>query len=119
MASTHKTAGRLLKASPDLSCHFKFPMAESILDFHEEAKSKTHREYRRAYKACENCRKRKSRCVISAEEYASGFSCARCRREMKQCTFGTSESDLREIGIFHCSMNYTEVTDKFPRVSPG
>ncbi|KAF2092820.1 hypothetical protein NA57DRAFT_8111, partial [Rhizodiscina lignyota] len=45
------------------------------------------RDFQRAYKACLSCRKRKSRCEISAEDYAAGKPCARCRRELKTCVF--------------------------------
>lgn len=44
-------------------------------------------EFQRAYRACLTCRKRKSRCELSAEDYAANKPCARCRRELKQCVF--------------------------------
>lgn len=44
-------------------------------------------EFQRAYKACETCKKRKSRCILSAEDYAANKPCARCRRELKECVF--------------------------------
>jgi Fungal Zn(2)-Cys(6) binuclear cluster domain len=45
------------------------------------------REFQRAYKACVPCRKRKSRCELSAEDYSAGRPCTRCRRELKECVF--------------------------------
>lgn len=45
------------------------------------------REFQRAYKACISCRKRKTRCDVSAEDYADGKPCTRCRRELKECVF--------------------------------
>lgn len=47
----------------------------------------TQSRFHRAYKACNKCRLRKTRCNITAEEYSAGLPCARCRREMKECTF--------------------------------
>ncbi|CAI9625704.1 unnamed protein product [Alternaria burnsii] len=44
-------------------------------------------QYHRAYKACISCRNKKAKCRITAEEYAAGLPCAKCRREMRPCTY--------------------------------
>ncbi|KAF2193127.1 hypothetical protein K469DRAFT_619721 [Zopfia rhizophila CBS 207.26] len=54
------------------------------------------REFQRAYKACIACRKRKSRCELSAEDYSAGRPCARCRRELKDCIFTAARRAPRE-----------------------
>ena len=45
------------------------------------------REFRRVYKACLTCQKRKSKCELDENAYATGRPCLRCRREMKECVF--------------------------------
>lgn len=40
------------------------------------------RTYRRAYKACESCRSKKSKCVIPED---GSPPCTRCRRELRKC----------------------------------
>ncbi|KAG9249747.1 C6 transcription factor [Emericellopsis atlantica] len=49
-------------------------------------------KFNRAYKACKRCRARKTRCDITAEQYAAGQQCARCRRQMVKCVFPTQRN---------------------------
>lgn len=48
-----------------------------------------HREFQRTYKACEACRKRKSRCDLGGDDQTlfafSGPPCAYCRRTRREC----------------------------------
>jgi hypothetical protein len=49
------------------------------------------RDYKRAYKACESCRKTKARCeVVSDTE-----PCSRCQRERKTCVFPIERSSKK------------------------
>lgn len=49
--------------------------------------------YKRAYKACESCRKGKSRCEV--DPTLPDTSCIRCRRERRQCVFPAQRSTKR------------------------
>lgn len=48
------------------------------------------RGFRRSYKACNLCRRKKIRCVVDP---GGGGSCLRCRREGKPCVFPSERSD--------------------------
>lgn len=46
------------------------------------------REYKRTYKACDSCKRKKSRCILDdAGDSVAGGPCRRCRRELRDCTF--------------------------------
>lgn len=46
---------------------------------------------KRAYKACESCRKNKAKCVMSSQ----GEDCVKCRREGRECVFPLHRSSKR------------------------
>lgn len=46
------------------------------------------RDFRRVYKACELCRRKKIRCVVEGP----GTSCLRCLRELTECVFSPERS---------------------------
>jgi hypothetical protein len=39
------------------------------------------------FSACISCRNKKSKCIITAEDYTAGLACSKCRREMRPCIF--------------------------------
>lgn len=47
--------------------------------------------FKRAYKACEVCRKNKAKCEIES----AATSCLRCQREQKDCVFPAQRSTKR------------------------
>jgi hypothetical protein len=58
------------------------------------SKKRTHPEdFKRAYKACINCRQRKAKCIL---DYTSDGQlkppCQRCKREMRECVFRSERS---------------------------
>ncbi|KAH7144519.1 hypothetical protein B0J13DRAFT_555417 [Dactylonectria estremocensis] len=46
------------------------------------------RDFRRVYKACELCRRKKIKCVVDGP----GTSCLRCQRELSECIFSPERS---------------------------
>ena len=48
-----------------------------------------------SWSACISCRKKKAKCRITAEEYAAGLPCAKCRREMCPCTYTVTRHGSR------------------------
>lgn len=54
-------------------------------------RQKAQNVFRRSYKACLNCRKRKIKCDLGDLSNPSKPPCARCRREGKQCVFVESK----------------------------
>ena len=46
--------------------------------------------------ACISCRNKKAKCRITAEEYAAGLPCAKCRREMRPCTYTVARHRPRQ-----------------------
>lgn len=60
----------------------------------QNPKKRTHPDdFKRAYKACINCRQRKAKCILDA---APGGElkppCQRCKREMRECIFRSERS---------------------------
>jgi hypothetical protein len=50
--------------------------------------SNTSRFFKRAYQACNNCRRRKIKCIIECDKEGHlQPTCVRCKRELRQCTF--------------------------------
>ncbi|KAF2119028.1 hypothetical protein BDV96DRAFT_369743 [Lophiotrema nucula] len=51
-------------------------------------------DFKRAYKACINCRQRKAKCILSAGPDGGELKppCQRCRREMRECVFRSERS---------------------------
>ncbi|CUS23426.1 LAQU0S10e00122g1_1 [Lachancea quebecensis] len=47
----------------------------------------TSQKYRRGYKACLNCRTRKTRCDLGSPDNPHDPPCVRCKRERKECVF--------------------------------
>lgn len=47
-------------------------------------------QFKRAYRACINCRQRKIRCDLGSIDNPSSPPCVRCRRENKECVLATS-----------------------------
>jgi hypothetical protein len=55
------------------------------------SKKRTHPDdFKRAYKACINCRQRKAKCILDPEELKP--PCQRCKREMRECVFRSERS---------------------------
>ncbi|KIV86996.1 hypothetical protein PV11_02569 [Exophiala sideris] len=52
----------------------------------------SHPQHQRVYKACVSCRQRKVRCDLGSVDRPHEPPCARCRREQKECYFGTKGS---------------------------
>ncbi|KAL0931571.1 uncharacterized protein CTRU02_214306 [Colletotrichum truncatum] len=46
------------------------------------------REFRRSYKACKLCRRKKIRCIVDGP----GKACLRCKRELRECVFPVERS---------------------------
>lgn len=44
------------------------------------------RDYLRIFKACDTCRSKKTRCIVSTP-HIPGSSCQKCQREWKECSF--------------------------------
>src|SRR5687767_13808093 len=60
------------------------------------------RDYQRIYKACEWCRKKKTRCFIEERHRDTiGAPCIKCKRESRQCSFsaGSAGSEPRRQSI--------------------
>ncbi|KAJ4211709.1 hypothetical protein NW759_012311 [Fusarium solani] len=55
------------------------------------------RDYTRIFKACDTCRKKKTRCILDAPN-APTTACRRCKRERRQCSF-TQESASPDAAI--------------------
>ncbi|KAF2016478.1 hypothetical protein BU24DRAFT_202519 [Aaosphaeria arxii CBS 175.79] len=59
------------------------------------SRKRTHPEdFKRAYKACINCRQRKAKCILSPGPEGDELKppCQRCRREMRECVFRSERS---------------------------
>jgi hypothetical protein len=59
------------------------------------SKKRTHPEdFKRAYKACINCRQRKAKCILETRDDAGQLKppCKRCDREMRECVFRSERS---------------------------
>jgi hypothetical protein len=55
------------------------------------SKKRTHPDdFKRAYKACINCRQRKAKCILEPDELKP--PCQRCKREMRECVFRSERS---------------------------
>ncbi|KAF2202757.1 hypothetical protein GQ43DRAFT_439445 [Delitschia confertaspora ATCC 74209] len=64
-------------------------------DSTKAVRKRTHPDdFKRAYKACINCRQRKAKCILGTD--ANGLElkppCQRCRREMRECVFRSERS---------------------------
>jgi hypothetical protein len=53
------------------------------------------RDFQRVYKACESCRKKKTRCVLDPLGNRDGGPCGRCKREFRECVFSVDRSHRR------------------------
>ncbi|KAF6812425.1 hypothetical protein CSOJ01_05130 [Colletotrichum sojae] len=51
-------------------------------------KARPTRNFRRSYKACKLCRRKKIRCITDGP----GKSCLRCKRELRECVFPVERS---------------------------
>jgi len=59
------------------------------------SKKRTHPDdFKRAYKACINCRQRKAKCILGAGPDGGELKppCQRCKREMRECVFRSERS---------------------------
>ena len=59
------------------------------------SKKRTHPEdFKRAYKACINCRSRKAKCILGTGPDGGELKppCQRCKREMRECVFRSERS---------------------------
>lgn len=59
------------------------------------SKKRTHPEdFKRAYKACINCRQRKAKCILGTGPDGGELKppCQRCKREMRECVFRSERS---------------------------
>ncbi|KAF1363861.1 hypothetical protein EJ07DRAFT_162411 [Lizonia empirigonia] len=59
------------------------------------SKKRTHPEdFKRAYKACINCRQRKAKCILGTGPDGGELKppCQRCKREMRECIFRSERS---------------------------
>lgn len=59
------------------------------------SKKRTHPDdFKRAYKACINCRQRKAKCILSTGPDGGELKppCQRCKREMRECVFRSERS---------------------------
>lgn len=58
------------------------------------SKKRTHPDdFKRAYKACINCRQRKAKCILDATPDGElKPPCQRCKREMRECVFRSERS---------------------------
>ncbi|OJJ54415.1 hypothetical protein ASPSYDRAFT_49557 [Aspergillus sydowii CBS 593.65] len=52
------------------------------------------RDYTRTFKACDTCRKKKTRCILDAPE-ASRTACRKCKRERKECSLSQATSSRK------------------------
>lgn len=53
--------------------------------------SRRPREYTRIFKACDSCRKKKTRCILDASDAAEAC-CRRCARERKECSLSKQDA---------------------------
>lgn len=53
------------------------------------------KDFKRVYKACEPCRKKKIRCVLEGDGNPPRPPCVRCKRELKECFFSAERSTRR------------------------
>lgn len=60
----------------------------------QNPKKRTHPDdFKRAYKACINCRQRKAKCILDATPDGElKPPCQRCKREMRECVFRSERS---------------------------
>ncbi|KAF2268918.1 hypothetical protein CC78DRAFT_558083 [Lojkania enalia] len=75
------------------------------------ARKRTHPEdFKRAYKACINCRQRKAKCILSTGPEGGELKppCQRCRREMRECVFRSERSWVkrRKPGESSCATEH-------------
>ncbi|KZM24519.1 uncharacterized protein EKO05_0008595 [Ascochyta rabiei] len=64
-------------------------------DANSTTKKRTHPEdFKRAYKACINCRQRKAKCILGTGPDGGELKppCQRCKREMRECVFRSERS---------------------------
>ena len=64
-------------------------------DTNSASKKRTHPEdFKRAYKACINCRQRKAKCILGTGPDGGELKppCQRCKREMRECIFRSERS---------------------------
>lgn len=54
------------------------------------------RDYMRAFKACESCRRKKTRCILDAPDGAPA-ACRKCKRERKPCSL--SQQPTSSTGV--------------------
>ena len=69
--------------------------ALGALDASSASKKRTHPEdFKRAYKACINCRQRKAKCILGTGPDGGELKppCQRCKREMRECIFRSERS---------------------------
>ena len=69
--------------------------ALGALDASSASKKRTHPDdFKRAYKACINCRQRKAKCILGTGPDGGELKppCQRCKREMRECIFRSERS---------------------------
>lgn len=71
------------------------PPKDDTADAGSASRKRTHPEdFKRAYKACINCRQRKAKCILGTGPDGVELKppCQRCRREMRECVFRSERS---------------------------
>ncbi|KPM35711.1 hypothetical protein AK830_g10868 [Neonectria ditissima] len=67
------------------------PQTQRRTDDASSQRGRRVRDFRRVYKACELCRRKKIRCVVDGP----GKACLRCQRELTECVFSPERSHRR------------------------
>lgn len=104
------------------------PMSQSPLILEEStAPASLHfrrgdRDFERVYIACENCRKKKTRCDLGGngqDLFAfTGPPCAHCRRERRECIFSEQRNSSKRRKTNACAKRHSEGS-RFGRRSRG
>ena len=83
------------------------------------SKKRTHPEdFKRAYKACINCRQRKAKCILGTGPDGGELKppCQRCKREMRECVFRSERSWVKRRKPGETRENEEEEFDQAPLI---
>ncbi|KAF3000878.1 hypothetical protein E8E13_007707 [Curvularia kusanoi] len=90
-------------------------------DTSSASKKRTHPEdFKRAYKACINCRQRKAKCILGTGPDGGELKppCQRCKREMRECVFRSERSWVKRRKPGEAREEEEEMTSR-PQAQPA
>lgn len=90
-------------------------------DANSASKKRTHPEdFKRAYKACINCRQRKAKCILGTGPDGGELKppCQRCKREMRECVFRSERSWVKRRKPGEARDEDEELTSSRPQTQP-